>query len=89
MASTWRGETPLESKTRWITMAATTAVIRDVQIRKASLYLRAVECWNSKMKLQLILVLFHMNRLHPYMNKCKLSRANMLHIYKPLFSMGK
>ena len=83
MASIWHSKKPLESKTRWITMAATTAVIRDVQIRKASLYLRAVECWNSKMKLQLILVLFHMNRFHTYMNKCKLRRANMLHMYKP------
>lgn len=60
-------------------MAPTTMVIKEVQIKKTSLYLRAVLGENSKMKLQLILVPFHMKRLHPYRNTCKLSRANMLH----------
>jgi hypothetical protein len=32
----------------------------------------------SKMKFWLILVLFHMNRLHPYRKQCRLMSANML-----------
>jgi len=51
MASTWFGEKPLALKRRWITIATTTEVMKVVQMRKASLYLRAVLGWNSKMKL--------------------------------------
>lgn len=51
MVSTWDGENPLETKMRCKTMAETTAVIMQVHMRNASLYLSAVEAWNSNMKL--------------------------------------
>lgn len=79
MASTWLGKKLLALNIRCKTMAPTTAVIKVVHIRKVSRYFKEVLGWNSNMKLQLILVLFHMNRLHPYMNKCKLSNAKTLH----------
>lgn len=88
MASTRLGEKPLARNRRWTTIAPTTTVMKLVQMRKASLYLRAVLGENSKMKLQLILLFFHMNKLHPYMNKCKLSNANMLKKYAFTFSMS-
>lgn len=51
MVSTWLGENPLDLNRRWMTMAPTTMVMKEVQIKKTSLYLRAVLGENSKMKL--------------------------------------
>lgn len=78
IASTWLGKKPLARRRRWTIMAPTTAVMKVVQMRKASRYLRAVPDENSNMKLWLILVLFHRNRLHPYMNRCKLNKVKTL-----------
>jgi hypothetical protein len=50
----------------------------DADMRKASLCVRAVLEEKSNMKLWLILVLFHMKRLHPYRKMCRLMSANML-----------
>lgn len=60
-------------------MAPTTAVMKALLMRKASRCLRAVLGLKSNMKLWLILVLFHMNKLQPYKNMCRLISANMLH----------
>ena len=51
MVSTWVGENLFETKMRCRTMADTTAVIMQVHMRNASLYLSAVAAWNSNMKL--------------------------------------
>lgn len=45
------GKTVVAHKKRWTTMAPTTMVMKVVQMRKASLYLRDVVGENSKMKL--------------------------------------
>ena len=79
MASTWPGEKPPALSSRCTTIAPNTVVMRVVHIRNASLCFSAVLGENSNMKLWLILVLFHMYRLHPYINKCRLSNANTLH----------
>jgi hypothetical protein len=50
----------------------------DADMRKASRCVRAVLEEKSKMKLWLILVPFHMERLHPYRKTCRLMSANML-----------
>jgi hypothetical protein len=52
IVSTWLGrKMPVARKRRWTTMAPTTMVMKVVQMRKASLYLRDVVDENSKMKL--------------------------------------
>lgn len=79
MASTWPGENPAVLRSRCITIAPNTAVMKVVLNKNASLCFKAVFGENSNMKLWLILVTFHMYRLHPYMNKCRLNNANTLH----------
>lgn len=64
-ASKWREETWLYLRNRCATMAATTAVMKALLMRKASRCLRAVFGLKSNMKLWLILVFFHMNKLQP------------------------
>ena len=49
MASTCCGGKLADLKMRWMTMAPTTEVIKEVQMRKASLYFRAVFGENSNM----------------------------------------
>jgi hypothetical protein len=79
MASTLPGKNPAALRRRCMTIAPTTAVMKTVHIRNASLCLSAVLGENSNMKLWLILVDFHMYKLHPYINKCRLNNANTLH----------
>lgn len=56
---------PAFLRNRLMTSAATTVHMMEADIRKASLCVRAVLEEKSKMKLWLILVLFHMKRLQP------------------------
>jgi hypothetical protein len=51
IVSTWLGGKVLSRNRRWTTMAPTTMVMKVVQMRKASLYLRDVLGENSKIKL--------------------------------------
>jgi len=55
----------------------------DADMRKASRCVRAVLEEKSNMKLWLILVLFHMKRLHPYRKTCRLMSANILQKQRP------
>jgi hypothetical protein len=71
-----------ELRTRWMTIAPTTVVISDAQIRKASLGFSAVFVVNSKIKFWFIRVLLHMNRLQPYINMWRLTRAYILSNFK-------
>jgi hypothetical protein len=61
-----------------MTSAAITVHMIDADMRKASRCVRAVFGAKSNMKFWFILVLFHMNKLHPYKKQWRLMSANML-----------